>query len=379
MSGDRLRVFLAGTSFKPSYGGPAISVASLARALALAGAEVGVWAPDRSTPYAWPEREQGIQPLSGTAKEALDVFGTTSVIHDNGIWLPHNHALCRRATELQLPRAVSIRGMLEPWALRHKAWKKRVAWQVYQERDLRRAASHHATSEREADHLRRLGLGVPITTIPNGIDIPSWPELCRLRSAHLSRKNKIALFLGRLYPVKGLPMVVEAWARVRPKGWNLVIAGPDEAGHRTEIERTVRRHGLTEQVSLPGSVALQDRLSVYATADLFVLPSYSESFGMAIGEALACGLPVVTTTGTPWSQITVRGCGWYVTPTVEGLAGALRNATSSDAATLINMGLIGREYVAEEFGWQAVAKRMIELYRNIVDGATNIDSAAAAV
>ena len=379
MRGRRLRVYLAGTSFKPSYGGPAISVASLARALALAGAEVGVWAPDRSTPYAWPEKEQGVQSLSGTVKESLDAFGSTSVIHDNGIWLPHNHALCRRASELQVPRVVSVRGMLEPWALRHKAWKKRLAWQVYQERDLRRAASHHATSEREADHLRRFGMGVPITTIPNGIDLPSRPELCRLRSARLSRGDKIALFLGRLYPVKGLPMVVEAWARVRPKGWSLVIAGPDEAGHRAEIERAVRRHGLTQQVSLPGPVAPQDRLSVYAAADLFILPSYSESFGMAVGEALACGLPVVTTTETPWSQITVRGCGWRVAPTVEGLASALRDATSSDAATLIDMGANGREYVAAEFGWSAVAKRMIALYRNIVAGAADIGSVAAEV
>lgn len=379
MSNCRLRVFLAGTSFKPSYGGPAISVASLARALALAGVEVGVWAPDRSAPYILPIEEQGIQSLSGTVREALNVFGAASVIHDNGIWLPHNHALCRCASELQVPRVVSARGMLEPWALRHKAWKKRLAWHIYQERDLRRAASHHATSEREGDHLRRLGLGVPVMTIPNGIDLPSWPELCRLRTARLSRRDKIALFLGRLYPVKGLPMAVEAWARVRPKGWRLVITGPDEAGHRAEIERVVQRHGLMQQVSLPGPVAPQDRLHAYAAADLFILPSYSESFGMAVGEALACGLPVVTTTGTPWSQIPVCGCGWRVAPTVEDLAGALRDATSSDAATLINMGAKGRDYVAAEFSWSAIANRMTALYRGIVASASDIDSLAAVV
>lgn len=379
MSGRRLRVFLAGTSFKPSYGGPAISVASLARALALAGVEVGVWAPDQSTSYVWPEKERGLQPISGTVKEALDVFGTTSVIHDNGIWWPHNHALCRRASELKVPRLVSTRGMLEPWALRHKAWKKRLAWQVYQKSDLRRAACHHATSEQEADHLRALGLGVPITTIPNGIDLPVRPELWRLRHARSSRAEKIALFVGRLYPVKGLPMMVEAWARVRPKNWNLVIAGPDEAGHRAEIERVVRRHGLTQQVSLPGPVAPQDRLDVYATADLFILPSYSESFGMAVGEALACGLPVITTTGTPWSQLTEQGCGWHVAPTVEGLAGALRDATSSDAATLDAMGEKGRDYVAVEFSWPAIAKRMVEVYRNIALSTANSDSVAVKV
>lgn len=343
----------------------------------MAGIEVGVWASDRSTPCAWPEKEKSIWPLSGTVKEALDVFGSTSVIHDNGIWLPHNHTLCRCATKLRVPRVVSTRGMLEPWALRHKAWKKRLAWQIYQRRDLRCAASHHATSDREADQLRRFALGVPITTIPNGIDLPCRPELCRPQGDRLTRKDKIALFLGRLYPIKGLPMLVEAWAQVRPKDWSLVIAGPDEAGHRAEIERLVRRYGLAQQVNFSGPVAPQDRLSIYATADLFILPSYSESFGMAVGEALACGLPVVTTTGTPWSQLTERGCGWRVAPTVESLASALRDATSSDALTLLDMGARGREYVAAEFGWSAVARRMIELYHNIVAGTADIAAVAA--
>ncbi|MFP5210547.1 MAG: glycosyltransferase, partial [Acidobacteriota bacterium] len=91
------------------------------------------------------------------------------------------------------------------------------------------------------------------------------------------------------------------------------------------------------------------------------------------------GLPVVTTTGTPWSQIPVCGCGWRVAPTVEDLAGALRDATSSDAATLINMGAKGRDYVAAEFSWSAIANRMTALYRGIVASASDIDSLAAVV
>lgn len=376
---NSLRIFLAGTSFKPSYGGPAISVARLARALALAGVEVGVWAPDRSTSYAWPKREQGIRLLSGSLEEALEVFGSATIFHDNGVWWPHNHALSCLASKLQVPRLVSTRGMLEPWALRHKAWKKRLAWRMYQERDLRGAAFHHATSEREADHLRRLGLGVPIAAIPNGVDLLSQAELSRHQCIRFSRKDKIALFLGRLYPIKGLPMMVEAWARIRPKGWSLVIAGPDEAGHRVEIERIVGRYGLGLEVSFPGPIAPHDRMSVIADADLFILPSYSESFGMAVGEALACGVPVITTTGTPWSQLAARSCGWRVAPTVEGIAGALREATSSENGMLLHMGEKGREYVGAEFGWPTIAKRMIALYRNIIAGVAEIDSVAVEV
>jgi len=360
-----MRVFLAGTSFDPSYGGPATSVASLARELAIAGIDVGVWAPDQSVHCLTSLEQYGIRCLRGTLRRASLDYGVTDIFHDNGIWRSHNHALSRQATELGVPRIVSTRGMLEPWSFHHKALKKRLAWSLYQMRDLQRATCLHATAKQEAVNLCRLGLGVPIITIPNGVDIPADAELQRYRTSIVGNKRKVALFLSRLNPVKGLRMLIEAWARIRPPGWTLNIAGPDERGHRAEIERLVLLNGLADDITFLGTIAPEKRGYVYATANLFILPTHSENFGMVVAEALAHGLPVLTTTGAPWAQLIAQRCGWWVAPTTETIAGALREATSCDVSTLREMGGRGREYVRVDYSWPVVARAMLDVYKSM--------------
>src|SRR5262249_44381126 len=155
------------------------------------------------------------------------------ILHDNGMWLSHNHRIANLGARYNIPRVVSTRGMLEPWAMNHKWGKKRVAWSLYQRRDLKRAHCHHTTAEAECRNVERLGLGVPVRVIPNGVDLPELDSGTQHVEVEKMRRSdrKKALFLGRIYPVKGLPMLIKAWARVRPQGWHLQIAGPDEAGH----------------------------------------------------------------------------------------------------------------------------------------------------
>jgi glycosyltransferase involved in cell wall biosynthesis len=360
-----VKVFLAGTSLLPTYGGPAFSVSRLATALTEKGVEVGLWAPDQSAPATplLPDKS-AVRRLTGSEAEALDGFGGADVLHDNGIWLPHNHRLAKFAAKHSLPRLVSTRGMLEPWPMSHKQLKKTVAWWLYQRSDLKQARCLHATAETEARNLQRLKLDVPICMIPNGMDVPeARPNLER---SELDKRNrggrKTALFLGRIYPVKGLPMLIEAWAQVRPPGWTLQIAGPDEAGHRAEVERAVSAANLTEVVSFIGPVDGEIKQTIFFDADLFVLPTHSESFGMVVAEALAHGLPVLTTTGAPWPILSERECGWRVAATVEGITEGLRLATSQDVKKLKMMGAKGRELIVAEFGWAKVAKQFIATY-----------------
>jgi glycosyltransferase involved in cell wall biosynthesis len=310
-----------------------------------------------------------VQRLTGTAAEALDCFGHTDVLHDNGLWWSHNHQLATIAAARGLPRVVSTRGMLEPWALQHKWWKKRLAWWLYQRRDVARASCHHTTAEAEAGHVQCLRLGVPVRVIPNGVDVPEVMRKAASRSDGKTARvgSKTALFVGRIYPVKGLPMLIEAWAQVCPNGWRLQIVGPDEAGHRAEVETAVSAAGLHEVVSFVGPLEGQAKQTAFLDADLFVLPTHSENFGMAIGEALAHGLPVLTTSGAPWSMLPQRGCGWWVEPTVKGLAEGLRQATALDAETLQAMGAKGREFVASEFGWGQVAKQFVSMYEDVME------------
>ncbi|MBA2706732.1 MAG: glycosyltransferase [Gemmatimonadaceae bacterium] len=332
----------------------------LALALAEADVAVGVWAPDRSaatTPLLPPNSR--VERLTGTETQAMDKVAGVDVVHDNGIWLPHNHRLAQLARAKEIPRLVSTRGMLEPWAMNHKRARKRIAWALYQRRDLSDARCHHATAESEARNVERFALGVPVSVIPNGVDVPEVPRSA-LRAP--DRRERTALFLGRIYPVKGLPMLIEAWARVLPANWRLQIAGPDEAGHRAEVEKAVAAARLGQLVSFEGPVGGEAKRSLLAGADLMVLPSHSESFGMAVAEALAHGVPVLTTTSAPWPMLTSRGCGWRVAPTVEGITDGLREATSTDVEALASMGAKGRDLALAEFQWGRVADQFVALY-----------------
>ena len=365
-----MKVLLTTTSLLPDYGGPAFSVSRLAMALAEAGADVGLWASDQSAavPPLLPVRSSA-QRIVGSEAEALDRFGEPDILHDNGIWLRHNHRLTVLAKNRGIPRVVSTRGMLEPWAINHKRLKKNLAWCLYQCRDLKQACCHIASGEAEAQNLQQLGLGVPIVTVPNGVDVPA-EERPRSVGSEVERAvrggPRTALFLGRIYPIKGLPMLIEAWARARPDGWILRIAGPDEAGHQKQVEKAVIAAGLGQVVSFTGPLAYGMKKSAFFEAELFVLPTHSESFGIVVAEALAHGLPVLTTTGAPWSILRESGCGWWVDATVDGITEGLRRATILDPETLRSMGAKGRALVSAKFGWKRVADLMLSTYEAIL-------------
>ena len=154
-------------------------------------------------------------------------------------------------------------------------------------------------------------------------------------------------------------MLIEAWARVRPQGWRLRIAGPDEAGHQKQVERAVSAARLGEVISFTGPIEPKMRESAFFDADFFVLPTHSESFGMVVTEALAHNLPVLTTTGAPWLILRERGCGWCVDPTVDGLTEGLRQATCLNTRALREMGRKGRALVIEKLSWKSVADLML--------------------
>lgn len=289
------------------------------------------------------------------------------VLHDHGIWLTSNVLSAIAAKRLHVPLVVSTRGMLEPWAMSYRAWKKKVAWQAYQKRVLMSAAVLHATSAAELEGIRGAGLKNPVAVIPNGVSLPSNTDIPSLQSNRDTTGRK-AFFLSRVHPKKGLPMLLEAWHRMGPQGWELVIAGPDEVGHTGQLKTLVDRYGLQNDVRFVGPVDDAAKWRLYAESDLFILPTHSENFGIVVAEAMAAGLPVVTTKGAPWSVLSERQCGWWTDMSADAIEAALREAMSMSPEQRHAMGERGARYVREHLSWPSIARQMREVYEWVLFG-----------
>lgn len=283
-----------------------------------------------------------------------------SLIHNNGLWQPANHWAASMARRFGIPLVVQPHGMLEPWALKEKALKKSLGMALFQRRDLETAKVLVATSADEYRNLRRLGLTQPVAIIPNGIDLAAaeGPKVERARTAG----ERTVLFLSRVHKKKGLANLVQAWAQVRPTGWRLQIAGPDEGGHLAEVMRAAQAVGVAGSIDYLGEVNGARKTEVYHNADLFVLPTFSENFGVVVAEALSHGLPVITTRGAPWADLETNGCGWWVDIGVEPLATALRQAMALNDDERRDMGERGRAYV-QRYNWADIARQMADVYR----------------
>ena len=294
--------------------------------------------------------------------------GHPDCVHIQGIWCPRLAHRLHSWRRQGIPYIASIRGMLEPWALANKPLKKRLAWAIYQKCLLNSAAVVHTTSERELRQCRRLGLIVPLVLIPWGVALPVNASEQRQDYARGPSGLHTALFLGRIDPVKGLPMLIEAWRRVRPQCWKMKVVGPDEAGHRAEVEALIRKAGLSAQFEFTGKLTGVEKQSALSEADLLVLPTHSENFGMVIGEALAHRLPVITTKEAPWEVLEEYGCGWWTEASVKGIAQALSAATRCSSRKLEEMGARGRHLIEKQYAWPPVAKRFLEIYQRAVMG-----------
>lgn len=371
------------TGLSRTCGGPFFSVSGLAAAVAASGlcdvavvgtySQAATWPQDRRQ---WEKAEIVAVPNMGfrsarvlaktadTMIESASKCGKKGLVHVSGLW----DAASLAGTLLQRNGRtcmLSPRGMLEPWALQQKASKKRLAMLLWQRQLLSSAALLHATAPSEVESIRNLGLRTPVCVIPNGVDFPAddWPADSRTAPPGPASQGKTAVFLSRIHPKKGLPLLLQAWAAVRPAGWSLQIAGiSEDQGHEVEMRRLVRTLGL-ESVQFVGERSGAAKWGFLRSADLFVLPSYSENFGIVVAEAMASGLPVISTTGTPWQALRDERMGWWVEPSVTGLVAALSEACSESDAQRSLRGKKARAYARLNFGWDEIGRRMVRCYQ----------------
>jgi len=219
------------------------------------------------------------------------------LFHGHGLWQYPVHYGMKAGRQRKIPTVLTPRGMLEPGAMQFSRWKKALARVAFQWRDLQGASCLHATAEAEAANLRALGLRPPICVIPNGIELPPARDLAALPETG-ERVRRMA-FLSRIHPKKGLPMFLRVWQQLQADfpNWQVAIAGTDEDGHEDELKQLAIKLGVQETVTFPGPLFGAQKATFLRDADLFVLPTLSENFGIVVAEALGYGTPVVTTKG----------------------------------------------------------------------------------
>lgn len=353
-------------SIAADFGGLGLAALRYAQALALAGANVSLYVVDRCKEELDVDSADGAVELIGGSgaglvsrvlalKQHLDEF-SFDVVHIHGTWTPILAIANYLVSAKGIPVVVSPHGCLEPWALQHRGWKKRLALALYQKRAFSTASMMVATARQELESIRRLNIWTPVAVIANGVDIP--PTIIDSKG-----KERSFLFLSRIHPKKGIPDLVAAWALVRQPGWRIIIAGGDENGHLEEIRAQIDMLGLGSDFEFTGLVTGRRKEALFAKADVFVLPTYSENFGIAVAEALARGLPVITTTGAPWTDIESWRCGWWVQPGVDGVAQALVAAMNTPREELREMGLRGIQLVKEKYSWDQIGRSALQAYR----------------
>ena len=319
----------------------------------------------------WANRGDGIENVWTRFQEIP--WQEVAAINFAAVWHPFHALSWMKSRHLRKPFVVSPHGMFEPYILSRRPRIKSLARVLYQNRIVRDAVLLHATSEAEATNLRTVFPCASVRVIPNAIDTslfaPATPSARTQDSASTQEpRSRRMLFVSRLHPKKRILELVRWWIASCDQfpEWKLIVASPLPTDPYSQS-----MHALL--TSSPKGGALEwagflrgtDLVKEYHNSELFVLPTLSENFGNVIGEALACGLPVVTTTGAPWPILHSEDCGWWTNVDIESFFVGLRTALTESSVSLNAKGARGSRWVAENLAGDALAPRWADLWSEV--------------
>lgn len=306
------------------------------------------------------------QLLSGRMKrewQALIEKIRPDVVHINCCWMPGCAFAQKWAQQMGVKVVLSPHGMLEPWIMARHYWTRKLpALLLYQKRAVVEADRLHATAESEKQNLMKLGYNNRISVIANGIDVDN------VEMKHSWKRNREILFLSRVHVKKGINFLIEAVAALKNEldGYCVNIAGEGEESYVNELRQLAVRFGVEDMVKFTGGVYGDSKWELFRHADVFVLPTHSENFGIVVAEALACGTPVITTKGTPWQELETNGCGWWTEIGTEALIAALRKFLALSDGDIGRMGRNGRKLIEDKYSSRKMAEDMVRMYNEIL-------------
>ncbi|BAY31554.1 group 1 glycosyl transferase [Nostoc carneum NIES-2107] len=293
------------------------------------------------------------------------------IVHTNTVFSPLVslvHLLCQWR---KIPYAITPHGMLEPWALSYKAWKKRIYYNLLEKPALKKASVIQVIANAEASNVKKLGFR-NLVVVPNGIHHQEFENLPTSEIFYEqfpeTRNKTLLLFLGRIDPKKGLDLLAPAFGKIHKKfpQTHLVVAGPDSTGFLAIVRRYFAQAGCLEAVTFTGMLTGKLKQAALVAADLYVAPSYSEGFSMSVLEGMASGLPCVITTGCNFPEAAQAQAAHIVDTNPDEIANALIDCLSNPAQAQA-MGDRARKLIFRNYTWERAAEKLVKVYQAIVD------------
>ena len=370
------------SNIDPRAGGTASAMSGLAVAQARAGMKVRVistWKGVRPDSAEELLRNAAIDVrLVGPARTPLQLHPALSsgvrgavfdadVIHIHAMWEQIQVSAAMSAQSLGRPYVIAPHGMLDPWSLSQSRWRKKIMLALRARRMLNSATAIHYTTEAEQEGVRPLQLRTPAIIEPNGLDASEFVGLehipQRLSERYGVNATKTIVFLGRLHHKKGIDLTIRALARMTRREIALVIAGPDDDGEQANLQRLADSLNL-KNIRFLGMVSGREKLELLADADLFVLSSHQENFGIGVIESLAAGTPVVISDRVNLCDA-VKAAG----------VGAVTSLEPNDIAAALSRWLElcepelrarAQRFAREQFDWGRIARRWGDHYQSMI-------------
>jgi len=302
-------------------------------------------------------------------RSVRELVCTADVVHGHGFYVGTNYHFGSEARRQKKPLVYHVHGIFEPYILRRSRWKKQLVHWLFEDANFRHARLWRALTVKEADQIRRYGIKAPIVVAPNGLNLRDYPgpesppgDLETPMAGRLAKTRRRALFLGRIHPKKGLDLLLPSWAKLETarKDWELVVAGPDEQGYLQHSRKLVESLNLQDDVVFTGPVTGKTKRALLYSADLFVLPSYSEGFSMSVLEAMACRVPVAATTACNFPELFREGGGWECAPSRDSVEATLREALCASEQERRQRGEIARQLLERDYAWPRIAQRLLD-------------------
>lgn len=297
-----------------------------------------------------------------------------TILHVHNLWNFVPYSAWRLSKKFGYPLIISPRGGLFPWCLEKGSLRKKIAMNLFQRNMLQHAHCIHVTSENELNVVRDLGITAPVALVKNCIDLSQFQKLAPRSKAcaklNLNPSDKFVLFLSRIDAKKGLDILIKAFFsnNVRCHDWKLLIAGPIyDYDHWNNCQNLVKNANMQDRVIYMGMLRSDMRMNALAAANIFALPSHTENFGVAILEALAAGLPVLTSNNTPWKEISLNKAGVITPVESESVARALSNLMTLKKKEELEMKFAAKS-IAKIYSTPVVSDKMNSVYEYILHG-----------